>query len=80
MLLLVTAMAHAGDHGHSHSEDGEKASFKYSREANFVEDEIMEDDIVDLPPQYSNEKPGKNEATTSLLNKQPRPRKSSIPT
>lgn len=57
MLLLVTAMAHAGDHGHSHSEDGEKASFKYSREANFVEDEIMEDDIVDLPPQYSNEKP-----------------------
>ena len=61
MILLVTAAAHVGGHGHSHSEDGVKPSFKYSREANFVEDDIMEDDIVDLPPQYSNEKPGKNQ-------------------
>ena len=59
MILLVTAAAHVGGHGHSHEDDGVKPSFKYSREANFVEDEIMEDDIVDLPPQYSNEKPRK---------------------
>lgn len=59
LILLVTVAAFVGGHGHSHSDEGEKPSFKYSREANFVEDEIMEDDIVDLPPQYSNEKPGK---------------------
>jgi len=57
LILLVTVAAFVGGHGHSHSDEGEKPSFKYSREANFVEDEIMEDDIVDLPPQYSNEKP-----------------------
>merc|ERR1719507_2927408 len=56
-LLLVIVVALVGGHSHSHSDDGVKPSFKYSREANFVEDEIMEDDIVDLPPQYSNEKP-----------------------
>ena len=60
MILLVTATAHVEGHGHSHSDEGENPSFKYSREDNFVEDEIMEDDIVDLPPQYSNENPGKN--------------------
>merc|ERR1711935_781583 len=42
-----------GDHGHSHDEPSEKAAFKYSRAANakIEEDEILEEDIVDLPPQ-----------------------------
>jgi len=42
-----------GDHGHSHDEPSEKAAFKYSRAANakMEEDEILEEDIVDLPPQ-----------------------------
>merc|ERR1711934_604464 len=42
-----------GDHGHSHDEPSEKPAFKYSRAANakIEEDEILEEDIVDLPPQ-----------------------------
>merc|ERR1712172_233225 len=40
-------------HGHSHDEPSEKPAFKYSRAANakIEEDEILEEDIVDLPPQ-----------------------------
>merc|ERR1712223_928893 len=38
-------------HGHSHDES---PSFKYSKAANekIVEDEILEEDIIDLPPQH----------------------------
>ena len=41
------------DHGHSHDE---APSFKYSKQANahqpIVEDEILDEDIIDLPPQH----------------------------
>ena len=47
---------HGGHHGHSH-EDSEPAAYKWSKQANIVEDEIMEEDIIDLPPAYSNEVP-----------------------
>ena len=51
--------AHDGHHGHAHDDDT-PPSFKYSRAANVQEDEIMEEDIIDLPPKYSNEKPSKS--------------------
>lgn len=37
-------------HGHSHDEPEENPAHKWSRAANAQEDEIMEDEIVDLPP------------------------------
>ena len=43
--------AHGHDHGHSHEGNDENPAFKYSRAANIDEDEIMEEDIVELPPQ-----------------------------
>ena len=48
----VSAHGHSHDgHGHSHEHEPEEpASFKWSREANIQEDEILEDEIVDLPP------------------------------
>ena len=48
----VSAHGHSHDdhHGHSHDEPEENPSFKWSRAANVQEDEIMEDEIVDLPP------------------------------
>jgi len=48
----LTLERHAGvsAHGHSHDEPEVNPSFKYSRAANAQEDEIMEDEIVDLPP------------------------------
>ena len=54
-LLILVSLAfepHAGvsAHGHSHDEPEENPSFKWSRAANTQEDEIMEEDIVDLPP------------------------------
>ncbi len=59
LLVLVSWSSSVSGHGHSHG-NGENPSFKYSREANEIhEDEIMEEDIVDLPPKYSSEKPGK---------------------
>ena len=44
----ISAQAHG--HGHSHDED---PSFKWSKQANeqYQEDEILEEDIIDLPPQ-----------------------------
>ena len=57
-LVLVLALKlcfepHVGvsAHGHSHDESEENPSFKWSRAANTKEDEIMEEDIIDLPPQ-----------------------------
>ncbi len=48
-------------HGHSHDHDhDENPSFKYSRQANIQEDEIMEEDIVDLPPQHAKAKPNQH--------------------
>jgi len=48
---IVSAHGHSHDgHGHSHDEPEENPSFKWSRAANTKEDEIMEEDIIDLPP------------------------------
>ena len=47
----VYAHGHSHDgHGHSHDEPEENPSYKWSRAANKQEDEIMEEDIIDLPP------------------------------
>jgi len=50
--LVGLAVTKVESHGHSHDEN---PAFKYSRAANedeiYEEDEIMEDEIVDLPPQ-----------------------------
>ena len=48
--VIVSVELHSHDHGHSHDE---KPAFKYSKAANkkIVEDEILEEDIIDLPPQ-----------------------------
>lgn len=55
LLLLIVGFALCHDHSHDHSHD-EAASFKWSREANEGhnhEDEILDEDIIDLPPQYA---------------------------
>jgi len=49
-LNSVSAHGHSHDgHGHSHEAE-ENPSYKWSRAANKQEDEIMEEDIIDLPP------------------------------
>ena len=48
--VLAHGHSHDDHHGHSHDEPEENPSFKWSRAANVQEDEIMEDEIVDLPP------------------------------
>ncbi|XP_059080995.1 zinc transporter zipt-7.2-like [Tigriopus californicus] len=55
---LTVGHGHSHDHGHSHEHEHEheaNPAFKWSREAN--EDEILEEEIIDLPPQYAKEKP-----------------------
>ena len=50
-LAVITGPPVVQAHGHSHDES---PSFKYSKAANekIVEDEILEEDIIDLPPQH----------------------------
>ena len=53
----IRAHGHSHDDGHSHDEP---AAYKWSRQANedpIMEDDIDEEDIVDVPTQYSKEKP-----------------------
>lgn len=65
-IVLLCGLSYVHSHGHSHDGGGhghahdEPAHHKWSKEANqgFAnEDEILEDDIVDLPPQYAKEAP-----------------------
>ena len=53
---LAETHGHSHDDHHGHSHD-EAPSFKYSKQANqkpppIVEDEILDEDIIDLPPQH----------------------------
>ena len=53
-----------GGHGHVHEEElDDNPAYKWSRAAN--EDEILEEDIVDLPPKHTNIKPNGNFSQSS---------------
>ena len=59
LVLAAVAPCQIRAHGHDHSHD-EPAAYKWSRQANedpIMEDDIDEEDIVDVPTQYSKEKP-----------------------
>ncbi|XP_040567060.1 zinc transporter zipt-7.2 [Lepeophtheirus salmonis] len=48
LLVVLFVTLHFLSSGHGHSD--EAPHFKYSKQANSIEDEILEEDIVDLPP------------------------------
>ena len=51
IFLIISGPGVVKAHGHSHDEN---PAFKYSKAANekkVIEDEILEEDIIDLPPQ-----------------------------